>query len=613
MVYKWWKENKSILHRNLSQLETMMNSREGSGGGGVSKLRVSKDVIKRSQDLEDGLFLPSLGLSQDVVFDDSDTENDKPSQPEIDDRISRFSSDILKQSSLLEMPPGLDDDPDGQRNIDEDGDVSLGGSPGDSAELSRSYRDDKEILIPGASKSFMLTMPSATPLEQSPLKNMKSSFSWHGNLKGFGNAPNRKNVRKKLEQMNSAEVWEEFLQRQRTEEEFATLSEFYGRHGTAYTKRYSSHARSWGPEQHSTRGVVDCYAACSRPQILHHKAKDRVVYQNLEDFQRFENQMADNRRKSKSATVLGTRKRLDVSPETERNIRSREIRSGKFSSVPSKQRVALRSGKSEISRPSDTNGDTASAAISVGQFEIGDAIDGACNELIINKEQVGPEPSRGFRQPFRPINPFKTIASQTITLTKNRPETDVVFEPPIVLIPGISNQSKRKDPDEFRETNDPMSPRLLPGQRQMLKSGGGGSTSRGNRPYTTIPKTSTKDKWNSHKPSDENDRVKGAANHPFYSLNQNVLEKMVMVNHLGRKRSTPWWRDAYGVSSKEISQYLQPSGQMRGPPPTAEDIGPQADLWGGEATELEPSIEYMPNIASKKNIFTWGDILSATS
>ena len=40
------------------------------------------------------------------------------------------------------------------------------------------------------------------------------------------------------------------------------------------------------------------------------------------------------------------------------------------------------------SRPSDTNGDTASAAISVGQFEIGDAIDGACNELIINKEQV---------------------------------------------------------------------------------------------------------------------------------------------------------------------------------------------------------------------------------
>jgi len=190
-----------------------------------------------------------------------------------------------------------------------------------------------------------------------------------------------------------------------------------------------------------------------------------------------------------------------------------------------------------------------------------------------------------------------------------------------VLIPGISDQSKRKDPAEFRQSKDPMTPRTFPGQKQMPQSAGG-STSRGNRPFTsTIPKTAPKDKWNNHQPSDENERVKAAANHPYFSMNQNILEKMFMVNHLGKKRSSPWWKEAYAVSSRDISQFLKPRREHShlggAPPPTAEDFEPQPDLWGevpdGTAPEFEPSIEYIPNIASKKNIYTWADILSATT
>ena len=98
----------------------------------------------------------------------------------------------------------------------------------------------------------------------------------------------------------------------RSQEEFATLSEFYGRHGTAYTKRYSAHARSWGPEN-STHYVIDSYAkflktpaAVLSPSSVK-KVKHRIVEHNLGDFQEFENNMADNRRLAQSAHSLSRR------------------------------------------------------------------------------------------------------------------------------------------------------------------------------------------------------------------------------------------------------------------------------------------------------------------
>ena len=46
------------------------------------------------------------------------------------------------------MPPDLDLDTE-RRGINDDDDILSIASPAASAELSRSYRDDREILIPG--------------------------------------------------------------------------------------------------------------------------------------------------------------------------------------------------------------------------------------------------------------------------------------------------------------------------------------------------------------------------------------------------------------------------------------------------------------------------------
>ena len=57
--------------------------------------------------------------------------------------MSRESDQIKDSSSLLELPPDIGDD---------EGEIQLSpGSPADSAELSHSYRDDREIIIPGRS------------------------------------------------------------------------------------------------------------------------------------------------------------------------------------------------------------------------------------------------------------------------------------------------------------------------------------------------------------------------------------------------------------------------------------------------------------------------------
>ncbi|XP_063714711.1 uncharacterized protein LOC134842352 [Symsagittifera roscoffensis] len=586
MLHKWWNENKTILHRNLSQLEALVSHRDMT-------LRVSKEVLQRSHDMDEGLLLGSIQpLSPEG---DSDSKKDENAG------VSRESDQIKDSSSLLELPPDIGDD---------EGEIQLSpGSPADSAELSHSYRDDREIIIPGASKPFLLTMPSATPLEQSPLKNLKNADSSQSNLDVNRNHVNKKSRKTTHIQMNPAEIWEEFLRRQKTEEDFATLSEFYGRHGTAYTKRYASHARSWGPEE-STRIVIDSYRATPKAQVLHPKIKDRIIYHNLEDFQQFENSLADNRRRNaKSALVRGS---LKSPQQTKLEMKSREVRSGRLFNKNSKSEGDKRSSRtfaSSYQREQAAAAMKSSDAVVEDSFRMSDVVDSAVNELVINKEQVGPEPSRGFRQPFKAINPFKTIASQTITFTKSRPETEVEFEPPILLIPGISSQSKRKDAEEFKQTKDPMTPRTMPGQRQLLQSAGG-STSRGNRPFTSRPTTKPKDKWNSHKPSDLNERVQGAANHPFFHVNERVVEKMVMVTHLGKRRSTPWWKDFYQKSADELTQYLKP-GQM-GPPNTAEEFHQQGPLWD-ERADRDPALEYIPNIARKKNIFTWNEAILGTS
>ena len=108
-------------------------------------------------------------------------------------------------------------------------------------------------------------------------------------------------------------------------------------------------------------------------KLLQPQLKDQILYQNLEEFQEFENDMAGARRLVKSAAAG----RESLSSKSQRRIKSRQIRAGQ-------RKVTL---QAEASPKNDKRTEKDREKASAEQT-LAAVVNEACEELVINKEQV---------------------------------------------------------------------------------------------------------------------------------------------------------------------------------------------------------------------------------